>query len=168
MDSLEHLVQEHHFQKNFLGLEITEKELSEHFDKMKDASKKLYKVDIDLICDAYTGEYFSLEKIKALGINMIKISRQIVSNIDKDEAIYNELLSLINSAYERDIKVCLVGVEMSINIDSLLKNILIFQCKVTIYINQWILKIYSECLGKQISTNEKRINRTNSIGAFIF
>ena len=111
MDSLEHLVQEHHFQKNFLGLEITEKELSEHFDKMKDASKKLYKVDIDLICDAYTGEYFSLEKIKALGINMIKISRQIVSNIDKDEAIYNELLSLINSAYERDIKVCLVGVE---------------------------------------------------------
>ena len=111
MDSLEHLVQEHHFQKNFLGLEITEKELSEHFDKMKDASKKLYKVDIDLICDAYTGEYISLEKIKALGINMIKISRQIVSNIDKDEAIYNELLSLINSAYERDIKVCLVGVE---------------------------------------------------------
>lgn len=111
MDSLEHLVQEHHFQKNFLGLEITERELSEHFDQMKDASKKLAKVDIDLICDGYTGEYLSFEKIKTLGINMIKIPRQIVSNIDKDEAIYNELLSLIASAYERDIKVCLVGVE---------------------------------------------------------
>lgn len=108
---LEYLVQHHHLQKGFLNLEVTEKELSEHYEEMMTTIKILNKLDIYVICDMYIGEYLSLEKLKSLGINKVKIARSLVSKIDVEESNYKELISLIDSCKSYGIMPCVVGVE---------------------------------------------------------
>lgn len=111
LTSLEYLVQHHHLQKGFLNLEVTEKELSEHYEEMMTTIKILNKLDIYVICDMYIGEYLSLEKLKSLGINKVKIARSLVSKIDVEESNYKELISLIDSCKSYGIMPCVVGVE---------------------------------------------------------
>lgn len=92
-------------------MEVTEKELSEHYEEMMTTIKILNKLDIYVICDMYIGEYLSLEKLKSLGINKVKIARSLVSKIDVEESNYKELISLIDSCKSYGIMPCVVGVE---------------------------------------------------------
>ena len=96
---------------SFVNFEITEFDISKHLDEYKNVSRLLNTMGIKLICDNYTGKYVSLEKLKGLGINEIKISRNLVGYIDSDVDKENELRSLVQLAKTYGIKASLIGVE---------------------------------------------------------
>ncbi len=99
------------FQRNFLGFEITEKEVYTHLSEFKKVAKGILNHHITLICDQYSGEFLSIETLKELGFTEIKIGRSLVGDIEKNPKHWNEIMSLDKLAQEHDMKICFVGVE---------------------------------------------------------
>ena len=101
------------FQKNFLGFEITEKEIYTHLSEFKKVVKGILNHHITLICDQYSGEFLSMDILKELGFTEIKIGRYLVKDIEVNPKHLNEVTSLDKLAKEHDMKICFVGVENS-------------------------------------------------------
>jgi len=108
--------------KNFLAFEIPEKDIANHLNEFKDIGKHLNAMHIVLVCDQYSGKFISLEALKSIGCNEVKITRSYISRIDSDRQRLNEVRSLLGSIKELGMKASVVGVE---NIDQylLLKEI---------------------------------------------
>ncbi len=106
------LINTYHFPKEFLGFEITEKEVFDHLDEFKKLSKSLHQ-RIALICDQYSGSFLSVDVLKELGFSEIKIGRYLVNGIDTDKNKYQTIKDLADVALSRGVKVALVGVENS-------------------------------------------------------
>ena len=108
--------------KNFLAFEIPESDIANHVNDFKNITKHLNAMHIVLVCDQYSGKYISLEALKNIGFNEVKISRGLVSHIDSDKARLNDVKTLLNNIKSLGMKASTVGVE---NIDQylLLKEI---------------------------------------------
>lgn len=108
--------------KNFLAFEIPEGDIANHINEFKNIAKHLNAMHIVLVCDQYSGKYISLEALKNIGFNEVKISRGLVSHIDSDKARLNDVKTLLNNIKSLGMKASTVGVE---NIDQylLLKEI---------------------------------------------
>ena len=102
---------EYSFQKNFLGFEITEREVYSHLAEFKKMARGILNHHIVLICDQYSGEYLSIDVLRELGFTEIKIGRSLVGDIEKNPKHWNEIMSLDKLAKEHDMKICFVGVE---------------------------------------------------------
>ena len=113
INQITYLQKEYKLRKNFIGLEIGEKEVFDNINIIKAAAKKANQHDIDLIVDRYTGKYLSLEQVKDLGFGEIKIDRRLVMNIDKDARQLKQLELLMKAARTNNIKCTVVGVENS-------------------------------------------------------
>ena len=108
--------------KNFLAFEIPESDIANHINDFKNIAKHLNAMHIVLVCDQYSGKYISVEALKNIGFNEVKITRGLVSHIDSDRSRLNDVKTLLNSIKELGMKASTVGVE---NIDQylLLKEI---------------------------------------------
>ena len=107
---------------NFLAFEIPEGDIANHINDFKNIAKHLNAMHIVLVCDQYSGKYISLEALKNIGFNEVKISRGLVSHIDSDKTRLNDVKTLLNNIKSLGMKASTVGVE---NIDQylLLKEI---------------------------------------------
>lgn len=111
LDKICELFNKYRLPNNFLAFEITEKELSEHFDFFRNNNYKIKQIGVYLVADQYTGEHLSLDKIKALGISEIKIPRSIVKDIDVNKDNLNQVTELLIGAGKVGVKSSVVGVE---------------------------------------------------------
>ena len=105
------LFTEYHLPKDFLGFEITEKEIYTHLDQFKRVSKGILNHHIVLICDQYNGEYLSMDTLKELGFVEIKIGRYLVGDIEVNPKHLNEITSIDKLAQEHGLHITFVGVE---------------------------------------------------------
>ena len=108
--------------KDFLSFEIPESDVSNHLNEFKTIAKQMNSLHIVLVCDQYTGRFVSLDALKEIGFDEVKISRNIVNHIDSDRQRLNDIKSLLNNIKAIGLKASVVGVE---NIDQylLLKDI---------------------------------------------
>ena len=108
--------------KNFLAFEIPESDVANHVHEFKAIAKQMNQLHIVLVCDQYTGRFVSLDALKEIGFDEVKISRNIVNHIDSDRQRLNDIKALLNSIKTLGMKASVVGVE---NIDQylLLKEI---------------------------------------------
>lgn len=103
--------------KRFIAFEIPEHDVSTHIDEFKSIAKMLRDLNIVLVCDQYTGRYISIEILKEIGFDEVKISRNLVNHIDSDNQRFNSLKQLLLLINRFDMKASIVGVE---NIDQFL------------------------------------------------
>ncbi len=108
--------------RNFLAFEIPESDVSNHIHEFKAISRQMKSLHIVLVVDQYTGRFVSLDALKEIGFDEVKISRNIVNHIDSDRQRLNDIKSLLNNIKALGLKASVVGVE---NIDQylLLKEI---------------------------------------------
>ena len=108
--------------RNFLAFEIPESDVSNHLVEFSNISRILRELHIVLVCDQYTGRFASLDALKEVGFNEVKISRNVINHIDSDRQRLNDVKALLNNIKARGLKASVVGVE---NIDQylLLKEI---------------------------------------------
>ena len=111
LDKIGSLVERFHLPKGFIHFEFNERDLSEHYDLVKSLAGKIRRLDIYLTADDYTGEFISINKLKELGFEGIKISRKLISNIVEDPSRISSLKSIIDSINEFGLDYCLVGLE---------------------------------------------------------
>ena len=103
--------------KNFIAFEIPESDVSTHIEEFKEIAKMTKDLNIVLVCDQYTGRNVSLEILKDIGFNEVKISRNLVLHIDSDNQRYANLKQLLHLVHSLGLKASVVGVE---NIDQYL------------------------------------------------
>ncbi|MCR5185255.1 MAG: EAL domain-containing protein [Bacilli bacterium] len=103
----------YHLPKEFLGFEITEKEVFDHLGQFKAVSKSMSNLHVALICDQYSGEFVSMDKLKDLGFDEVKIGRKLVSDIEVNGKHLNEVKSINEEAKNNSLKITFVGVENS-------------------------------------------------------
>ena len=103
----------YHLPRDFLGFEITEKEIYTHIEAFKKVSRGILNHHIALIVDQYSGEFLSLSQIKSLGFTEIKIGRRLVGDIEVNPKHLAEITSIDELAQQNDLKVTFVGVENS-------------------------------------------------------
>lgn len=108
---IHNLLVDYHLPRDFLGFEITEKEISYHMSELQKFSRGILNEHVVLICDQYTGKYVSLDALKELGISEIKIDRKLVGDIEVNPQHLAEVTDLIKEAEGKNIKASLVGVE---------------------------------------------------------
>jgi len=90
----------------FLELEITENVLMNEVDLISDTMEKLNKLGINISIDDFGTEYFSLNYLKQLSIDRLKIAMTFVQGIminQKDEAIINTIIALADNLRIRTI-----------------------------------------------------------------
>ena len=109
-------------QQNFLAFEIPESDVANHVEEFKLITKQLKELHIVSVVDQYTGRYMSLEALKEIGFEEIKLSRNYVNHIDSDRQRLEDIRTLLNNVRDLDLRASAVGVE---NIDQylLLKEI---------------------------------------------
>ena len=110
-ENIHNLLVESHLPRDFLGFEITEREIYNHKEEFKKMAKGILNEHIVLICDQYTGKYVSIEALKEIGFSEIKIDRSIVGDIEVNPKHLAELTSIIKLAESNGVKASLVGVE---------------------------------------------------------
>ena len=103
--------------KGFIAFEIPESDAATHIDEFREIAKMTRELNIVLVCDQYTGRHISLEVLKDIGFNEIKISRNLVLHIDSDNNRYANLKQLLYLIRNMGMKASVVGVE---NIDQYL------------------------------------------------
>ena len=99
------------FQRNFLGFEITEREVYQHLGEFKKIAKGILNHHIVLICDQYSGEFLSMDVLKEMGFSEVKVGRYLVGDIEVNPQHLNEITSLDKLANENGMKITFVGVE---------------------------------------------------------
>ena len=89
---------------------------------MCNISHQLKNFHIPIVCDQYSGRFISLETLKNIGFNEVKLSRNVVNHIDSDQQRLENIRQLLNEARSFNMRTSIVGVE---NIDQyqLLKEI---------------------------------------------
>ena len=97
--------------------EIPESDIANHYGEFDKIASQLKDLHIVSVCDQYTGRFLSLEAIKKVGFDEVKISRNVVNHIDSDRQRLNDLKVLLNNVKEVGLKASIVGVE---NIDQYL------------------------------------------------
>ena len=107
---------------HFLAFEIPESDIANHLKEFKDITSQLNSLHIVSVCDQYSGRFLSVEALKTVGFNEVKISRNVVNNIDSDRQKLNNIRQLLMEIKSHDMRASIVGVE---NIDQylLLKDI---------------------------------------------
>lgn len=105
------LFDEYHLPKDFLGFEVTEKEIYTHLNEFRKVSRGILNHHIVLICDQYSGEYLSMDALKELGFIEIKIGRYLVGDIEVNPKHLNEVSSIDKLAQEHNLHITFVGVE---------------------------------------------------------
>ncbi len=105
------LVTENKLPKEFVSAEIPEDLINKYKDKVGALVKQLSASKIMLSCDRFTGNYADPDTLKELGIQELKIARDIIMKIDRDPVVYEELKKTVKHAKELHMNIAAVGVE---------------------------------------------------------
>lgn len=105
------LIKEFNLPDDFLVFEIPEKDISEHYEDYRNVISSMKKVSLTFVCDQYVGDILTLEKLKDIGFNEIKVSRKLISTIDSDLSTRNALDSISKEAKELNMPISVVGID---------------------------------------------------------
>ena len=111
LHQIEALINKFHFQKGFLRFEFNERDIADHYQLLKTAAKTLTNLDILLTVDNYTGAFISIDKCKELGFTNIKISRQFIVDMAKDQSRITAIKQIVASIKDFGLNYCYVGIE---------------------------------------------------------
>ena len=111
VDRLIALCEENKLPNGFISLEIPEEMVPENKEKIKAIAKELSKYKIMFSCDRYMGQYMSVEELAFLGFKEVKVARDIILAIDKDQVKYGSLEQIVMEAKKVNINLAAVGVE---------------------------------------------------------
>lgn len=119
LEKLNELASKYSVPKNFLALEITEKDMYDFYDDFAQITKKVTSVNTALVVDQYTGELMRPDKIKELGFTEVKIARSAIIDVEIDSIKLAKLVDLYEACRKEGLKVSIVGVETKEQVDLL-------------------------------------------------
>ena len=105
------LCEENKLPNGFISMEIPEEVIPDNKEKIKELAKELSKYKIMFSCDRYMGQYVNIDELQYLGFQEVKVARDIILAIDKDQVKYSSLEQIVLEAKKSGVHVAAVGVE---------------------------------------------------------
>ena len=99
------------FPRHFLSFEMNEDDLANHYDFYRTVFPRLKSYGIFICIDRYRGNRLSINRAKALGVDGVKIARELIRDIDTNRGHFNFVKETVRNAENLHIKVLLIGVE---------------------------------------------------------
>jgi len=106
---------------SYLILEITEHTFAENLDKAKKILKTIKSFNIKIALDDFGVGYSSLNYLKDLPINILKIDLSFIKSMVDDTKTYYIVATIINLAHYLNIKTVAEGVETKTQLEILKK-----------------------------------------------
>ena len=120
LNSFADLMKKHNIPKDFMRFEVPERDILDHYDQFA-----TMKIDTAiLVCDQYRGDLLSLNKLKSIHFNEVKISRDVILNIINDDVALQRALDIWKEASSDNMEVTFVGVEKRQQADLLHDDVL--------------------------------------------
>lgn len=120
--NLVNIIKEEKINSSSINLEITEDEIIDDVDFIVNILNKLKKLDFNIALDDFGVGYSALNYIKILPLDILKIDRSLLENLEKDKKTFLIIEYIINLSHELGIEVVCEGVETFAQLD-ILKNI---------------------------------------------
>jgi EAL domain-containing protein (putative c-di-GMP-specific phosphodiesterase class I) len=110
-DQLKSLVSRHSLPKNVLELEITESTLMNHPELMSTELVKIKSMGISVAIDDFGSGYSSLNYLKRLPVDVLKIDRSFIQDIETDPSDSAIVSGIVGLAQNLDMKTVAEGAE---------------------------------------------------------
>ena len=120
IDSIADLAKKHSIPKDFICYEIPEYDILDHYNEFRELKVE----NAVLVCDQYRGELLRLDQLKELGFKEVKMSREVILNIIKDDMALTRAIDTWKSADQNGMQVTFVGVEKRQQADLLHDDVL--------------------------------------------
>ena len=111
LDNIASLMETFHLPKGFIRFEFNEEDIANNVELLRGIAPKIRRLDILLTADSYTGKYISIDEVKELGFTTIKISRNLIKDLEEDPTTISGAKSIVESIQEYEMEYCFVGVE---------------------------------------------------------
>lgn len=110
-DDIRGIVKKHNISPDLLKIEITESAYADNPVQVMDAVKKLHSYGFSVLMDDFGSGYSSLNMLKDLPIDVLKIDMRFLNDLDKDQKAAIMLESIIRLAKWMKLSVVSEGVE---------------------------------------------------------
>ena len=121
IETVEFLSQNYDLVGKKLNFEITEETLTQNIDNLVQLLEQIRALGIGIEIDDYGTGYTSLQYLANLPIDILKIDRSFVSDIDKDLKKAGLFKAIVNMSHALDIDVIAEGVETALEDDAIRK-----------------------------------------------
>ncbi len=111
IDSLNDKLAKEHIHKEQVILDISERIIAPHFNKISRYLRKIHKHGIQICLDNFGSPQVSLPKLLALPLDYIKLDQQLLTGIEKNQKNHMLLQGIIKLANDLGIKAIQKGVE---------------------------------------------------------
>lgn len=108
-NQLKAIKEKHGLKEGFIAFEVDEETVFNNKDLFAKNAEKLHSLGVSMIVDSYKGELLTIQEIKQLGFEEVKIPRSLVNYIF-DENIMNKIASIWKDANKYGIKISFVGI----------------------------------------------------------
>jgi EAL domain-containing protein (putative c-di-GMP-specific phosphodiesterase class I) len=119
LDSLIDLVEKYKIPPRYLHLELTESAFSEDVSVVQNVIKRLHKVGFTILMDDFGSAYSSLNVLKDIQMDVLKIDMKFLSHGNSDARGRKILEAIINMAVSLDMPVIAEGVEEEAQVEML-------------------------------------------------
>ena len=108
-NQLKAIKEKYGLKEGFIAFEVDEETVFNNKDLFAKNAEKLHSLGVSMIVGSYKGELLTIQEIKQLGFEEVKIPRSLVSYIF-DENIMNKIASIWKDANKYGIKISFVGI----------------------------------------------------------
>lgn len=122
IENLVNIIKSEKINASSIILEITEDEVIDNIDFTVNILNKLRKLGFNIALDDFGVGYSAFNYIKILPLDILKIDRSLLENLEKDKKTFLIIEYIINLSHELGIEVVCEGVETFAQLD-ILKNI---------------------------------------------
>ena len=108
-NQLKAIKEKYGLKEGFIAFEVDEETVFNNKDLFAKNAEKLNSLGVSMIVDSYKGELLTIQEIKQLGFEEVKIPRSLVNYIF-DENVMNKIASIWKDANKYGIKISFVGI----------------------------------------------------------
>ena len=114
VDYIKSKLKEYNLDSNYIEFEIAESVIMKSFGKNIKVLNELKALGVSIALDDFGAGYSSLEYLRLLPIDVLKIDNRIISQINKDENINSMIESIVELSHTLNLRVVAEGVETRI------------------------------------------------------
>ncbi|NTV91375.1 MAG: bifunctional diguanylate cyclase/phosphodiesterase, partial [Clostridiales bacterium] len=116
---IQRIIEDSDIEPGMLGIEITETALLESFDTVAGKIETLGKMGIKISLDDFGMGFSSLNHLRTLSIDTVKIDKSFIDDIVKDDKSYIMTEAIINLSHKLGVQIVAEGVEESEQVEIL-------------------------------------------------
>jgi len=118
-EEVEEIIKESGIEASSIELEVTESALMHDFEQTRDILNALVSLGVTIALDDFGTGYSSLSYLRQLPLNVLKIDRSFVIDMDKEQQAHDIVTAIVNLALSLELSIVAEGIETQAHFEAL-------------------------------------------------